>query len=145
MIYTIILSNAGDKATDTIRIKFSNIDSLHITDTKWGALAPYPCLWWEPLTFKKPDFENETLKIEPLPPSSTLTLTTLILFGADKKRTILFSDIPYIETIGHGDKAAERFNELPFAEGSIKALQKKLNEDLKLIVKELKELSIIDD
>lgn len=133
LIYNIVLTNVGTKSTKKVKICFSNLAELKILDEMKMRLNIPPYLTWEPQTHPKPRFERGFLEIESIEPNFTLILTCYLFVGKNK-RIITFRDIPHIQTISDGKKLASSAHTLPFREGSMKELQRKLQNELEFIL-----------
>ena len=133
LIYNIVLTNVGTKSTNVIKICFSNLVELKILDEKQMRLHFPPYLTWEPQSHPKPRFEGKFLEIESIEPNFSLILTCYLIVSKNK-RIITFRDIPHILTISDGKKLASSAHTLPFREGSMKELQRKLQNELEFIL-----------
>ena len=139
LVYVVEFQSKGDKETDPIHVKFSNLSKVEITS---NLLVRSPRLEWEPHTHRKPIFENETLKLDRLSAYNDY-VRLLVTIRLEEKREITRKDIPYIDYVQSGEIHASRTNE-PFEDGTIERLLERLNGQLRSLTKESEETAKVE-
>ncbi|ESQ15512.1 MAG: hypothetical protein N838_01020 [Thiohalocapsa sp. PB-PSB1] len=135
LIYTITITNVGNKDSESLKMGINNLDDVSIKRGNNQLLISKAYLFWEPLTHEKPEFEKGVLTIGSITPGSTVRLTIYKRIGwFTGKKVVTIDDIPYISTIDYSAGMVRNINEPPFHDGSIKALQQKLQKQYSEIV-----------